>query len=121
MSESNNPTPSDFDAWARLASTDPTAFEHQRSQVINRAIRRAPTQRQQRLQQLQWQLDQIRATSRTPMVACLRMQRMLWQRIEGENGLLDCLLQPAAVLRRRRQHPSGASARVIPLRRTGKT
>ena len=43
MSESNNPTPSDFDAWARLASTDPTAFEHQRSQVINRAIRRAPT------------------------------------------------------------------------------
>ena len=120
MSESPPPPPPDIDTWARLASTDPAAFEHQRNHVINRAIQRAPARHQRRLQQLQWQLDQIRATSRTPMVACLRMQRMLWQHIEGENGLLDCLQQPAAVLRRRTQH-TGTSARIIPLRRTVKS
>ena len=120
MTENSTPTPSDFDAWSKLASTDPAAFEHQRSQVIERAIRRAPAQHRRRLQQLQWQLDQIRATSRTPMAACLRMQHMLWQSIEGENGLLDCLQQPAAVIRRRSQARAGESARVIPLRRPAK-
>ena len=115
MTESSTPTPRDFDAWSKLASTDPAAFEHQRSQVIEHAIRRAPAQRRRRLQQLQWQLDQIRATSRTPMVACLRMQRMLWHRISGEEGLLACLQQPATILRRRSQR-DGTSARVIPIR-----
>lgn len=115
MPESTTPTPCDFDAWLALASSDPEAFEHQRRQIINRAIQRAPARRQQRLHQLQWQLDQIRATSRTPMVACLRMQRMLWQSITGQDGLLACLQQPAAILRRRSQH-NGPSARVIPLR-----
>jgi hypothetical protein len=115
MSDPTTPTPRDFDAWATLASTDPEAFERLRSRVINRAIQRAPARRRQRLRQLQWQLDQIRATSRTPMLACLRMQRMLWLSIDGENGLLACLQQPASVLKRQRLH-SGASARVIPLR-----
>ncbi len=115
MSESITPAPCDFDAWARLARSDPEVFERQRSRIIKRAIQRAPARRQQRLHRLQWQLDQIRATSRTPMVACLRMQRMLWQSIDGKDGLLACLQQPAAVLRRRSQH-NGTSARVIPLR-----
>ena len=116
MSESTNLTPRDFDAWATLASSDPEAFERQRSRIINRAIQRAPARRRQRLRQLQWQLDQIRTTSRTPMIACLRMQRMLWQSINGEEGLLACLQQPAAILRRRSQR-DGTSARIIPLRR----
>jgi hypothetical protein len=118
MSEPTPPTPRDFDAWALLASSDPVAFEDQRRDVIQNAIRRAPARRQRRLQQLQWQLDQIRACSPTPMAACLRMQRMLWQRIEGENGLLECLQQPAAVLRRRSRR-GATSASVIPLRRPG--
>lgn len=120
MSQAPPPTPRDFDAWALLASSDPEAFENQRREVIQDAIRRAPARQQQRLQQLQWQLDQIRASSPTPMAACLRMQRMLWQRIEGENGLLECLQQPAAVLRRRSRR-GAASARVITLRRPGAT
>ena len=115
MSEPTTPTPRDFDAWATLASSDPEAFERQRNRVISRAIQRAPARRRQRLRQLQWQLDQIRTTSRTPMVACLRMQRMLWHSISGEEGLLACLQQPAAILRRRSQR-DGTSARIIPLR-----
>lgn len=115
MSEPTATIPRDFDAWATLASSDPEAFERQRSRVISHAIQRAPARRRLRLRQLQWQLDQIRATSRTPMVACLRMQRMLWHRISGEEGLLACLQQPAAILRRRSQR-DGTSARIIPLR-----
>ena len=118
MSEPAPPTPRDFDAWALLASSDPETFETRRREVIQKAISRAPARQQRRLQQLQWQLDQIRACSPTPMAACLRMQRMLWQRIEGENGLLECLQQPAAVLRRRSRR-GAASASVIPLRRIG--
>jgi hypothetical protein len=117
MPESTTPTPCDFDAWLALASSDPEAFERQRRQIINRAIQRAPARRQQRLHQLQWQLDQIRATSRTPMIACLRMQRMLWESVDGEDGLLACLRQPGVILRRRSRH-NAPSARVIPLRPT---
>ena len=120
MSEPAPPTPRDFDAWALLANSDPETFETRRREVIQTAISRAPARQQRRLQQLQWQLDQIRVCSPTPMAACLRMQRMLWQRIEGENGLLDCLQQPAAVIRRRSQARAGESARVIPLRRPAK-
>ena len=118
MTEPAPPTPHDFDAWALLASSDPETFEARRRDVIQSAIRRAPARQQRRLQQLQWQLDQIRACSPTPMAACLRMQRMLWQRIEGENGLLECLQRPDAVLRRRSRR-GATTANVIPLRRPG--
>jgi len=43
---------------------------------------------------LQWKLNQIRNTSRTPMIACLRMNRMLWEAVIGDRGLLDCLRYP---------------------------
>ena len=97
----------DFDAWTTLARQDPQAFEKKRSRVIEAAILGAPAKQQPQLRRTQWKLDQIRRSSATPLAACLRMQRMLWQRIEGENGLLDCLQQPAAVIRRRSQARAG--------------
>ncbi|MEN8107987.1 MAG: DUF3135 domain-containing protein [Pseudomonadota bacterium] len=114
MPEPDPLPPRNFDAWAALASSDPEAFEQQRRQVIDHAIRQAPARRQQRLRGVQWQLDQIRASARTPMIACLHMHRMLLDAIRGENGLLDCLQKPAATLRRRQQK----AATVIPLRPT---
>jgi hypothetical protein len=111
MSNRTPMTPGGFDEWAALAKSDPQAFETQRRQVIDRAIRAAPAARQQKLHRIQWKLDQIRSTSRTPMVACLRMQRLLWESVTGENGLLACLQQPLI-----RQRPAAAaSARIIPL------
>ena len=59
MSEPAPPTPRDFDAWALLANSDPETFETRRREVIQTAISRAPARQQRRLQQLQWQLDQI--------------------------------------------------------------
>ncbi|MDH3527188.1 MAG: DUF3135 domain-containing protein [Gammaproteobacteria bacterium] len=111
MPDSIPVNPHDFDDWVALAISDPQAFETQRRQVIDRAISAAPADRQQQLRRIQWKLDQIRSTSRTPMVACLRLNRLLWESVTGENGLLACLQRPAAV----RQRPAGAAARVIPL------
>jgi hypothetical protein len=116
MNEPASPAPRDFDAWVALASNDPEAFERQRSLVIHRAIQRAPARQRLRLTRLQWQLDRIRETSRTPMAACLRMQDMMWQSVEGESGLLACLQQPSAMLERRAR-PAVHPARILPLRR----
>lgn len=85
------PAPFDFDAWAELARQDPQAFERQRSRVLEAAIRGAPAERQPRLRRTQWKLDHIRRTSATPLLACLHMQRLLWENITGENGLLERL------------------------------
>ena len=105
-------TPGNFDEWAALALSDPQAFEVQRQEVIDRAIRAAPAARQEKLRRIQWKLDQIRRTSRTPMAACLRMNRLLWESVSGDNGLLARLQQPALV----RQRPAAsAGARIIPL------
>ena len=62
---------------------------------------------------LQWKLDKIRETSRTPMIACLHINRLLWENVTGKHGLLNSLqqLQP--------EHPEHGSnqskAEIIPL------
>jgi hypothetical protein len=65
---------------------------------------------------MQWKLNQIRNTSRTPMIACLRMNRLLWQAVTGERGLLVCLNHPDA-LRRARDGADQSTDRVIPFER----
>jgi hypothetical protein len=83
----------DFDAWVKLARQDPQAFEVKRKHLIEKAIQEAPAHKQQRLRCLQWKLDKIRETSRTPMIACLHINRLLWENVTGEDGLLNRLQQ----------------------------
>ena len=111
----SNPStpPRDFDAWSALARSDPRAFEECRDRVINEAILRAPVHKRQRLRRMQWKLDQIRNTSRTPMIACLRMNRMLWEAVIGDRGLLDCLRYPNDS-RRYHEATDKPVARIIP-------
>ena len=59
--------------------------------MIEQAIQRAPTHKQHRLRCLQWKLDQIRNTSRTPMQASLRINRLLLENVTGPQGLLNSL------------------------------
>jgi hypothetical protein len=115
ISMRNNPSmsPQDFDAWSALARSDPQAFEECRDRIINEAILRAPAHKQQRLRRMQWKLNQIRNTSRTPMTACLRMNRMLWEAVIGDGGLLDCLRHPDSS-RRRPDTTDKPSATIIP-------
>lgn len=116
MNKSTSPVPQNFDEWVSLAATDFPAFETQRSRVIEAAIRQAPARNQQRLRCLQWKLDQIRNTARTPMVACLRMNRMLWEAVAGDTGLLASLQYATAG----GKHPAtrrASTAKIIPLAR----
>lgn len=83
----------DFESWATLANSDPEGFEARRARAIEDAIHRAPPRLQSRLRRLQWKLDQVRRTSATPMAACIRMNRMMWDRITGPGGLLETLVE----------------------------
>ena len=102
----------DFDHWATLARQDPELFEKERTRVLEAAIHHAPGHRQHRLRCLQWKLDQIRKTSSTPMVASLCMNRLLWEAVAGENGLVERLngLQAPEI----QQNKSGNSAEILP-------
>jgi len=104
----------DFDAWVKLARQDPQAFEDKRKRIIDEAIQGASAHKQQRLRCLQWKLDKIRETSRTPMLACLHINRLLWENVTGEHGLLNSLQQPRP--RRSGHSPDQANAEIIPLR-----
>jgi len=109
-SVSSNPS-FDFDSWASLARNNPQAFEIKRKITIEQAILQAAPQRQPRLRRLQWQLDQIRNTARTPLAASLRMQRMLWEKLAGDVGLLACLQGTAGPASSRRH-----TATILPFR-----
>ena len=74
----------DFDAWARLAKSDPEAFERQRAQVIEGAIRSSSPRIQQRLRGLQFRVDAQRRLSRHPLGACIRISRMKLQMFYDE-------------------------------------
>ena len=91
MPTAKDTAPFDFDGWAKLARTNPDVFEIKRKNALEAAIRQASPQNRQRLLCLQWQLDQIRNTSRTPLAACMRMQRLLFDKLTGEAGLLALL------------------------------
>ncbi len=70
----------DFDAWATLADTDPQAFEDLRQALIEAFIEQAPPRCRPRLRCLQWRIEQERARSKTPLAACIRLTRMMWDK-----------------------------------------
>ena len=97
MPRPDTPPAQDFDRWAELARTDPEAFEVERALLIEAVIQQAPARTQHRLRCLQWKIDRIRDTSGTPLAACLRINRLLWDSLAGEGGLLArlcCMRQP---------------------------
>lgn len=91
MTSTRHPPPFDFDSWAALAQRDPQAFEEKRNCILEAAILGAPAKKRPQLRRIQWKLDQIRHSSTTPLAACLRMQRLLWEQVAGEDGLLERL------------------------------
>lgn len=104
----NQATEFDFDHWAALARDDPARFERDRRVAIARVLRRTPVRRRQRLRCLQWRIDQIRCTSRTPLAACIRLSQIMWESVHGEHGLAAVLRNPGQQAR--------AAAVVLPFR-----
>lgn len=68
----------EFDEWARLAKEDPDAFERRRKAAIEAVIASAPMAEQQRLRGLQFRIDMERSRASTPLSACIRINRMMW-------------------------------------------
>ena len=81
----------DFDDWARLAESDPVAFEAKRAQVIEDMIQGMPEHKRQRLRCLQWKIDRVREQCNTPMAACMKLSEMMWDSLVGPGGLKDAL------------------------------
>ena len=82
-----------FDEWMQLAKEDPAAFEKQRLEAIQGILSNASENSKKRLEGLQWQIEQMRTTSKTPMAACLNISRLMWEKVQGEDGLVETLNQ----------------------------
>lgn len=81
----------DFDAWSALAADDPRRFEQQRSELIKEVLSFVPAERQQRMQCLQWRIDKVRETTRTPLAACIKISGMMHESVLGKGGLCERL------------------------------
>ncbi len=113
MSSDHNEFP--FDFWAKLARNDPAAFETARRLMIDSMIESAPERNRQRLRGLQWQIDRVRERAANPMSACVRLSNMMWEKILGEDGLVDHVLELSEQPTRPR--PEREPGRVLPFRR----
>lgn len=89
----NNYIEFDFDKWARLAKEDPEAYEDMRKKMIQDVIDNASPEVKRRMEGLQWQIDQVRTSSTNPMSSCLKISKMMWHNVTGEDGLLDNMRQ----------------------------
>lgn len=98
-----------FDDWATCATADPERFEALRVAAIEEVIANAPPASQTRLRRLQWRIDQERRLARTPMGACLRLSRMMWQNVSGPKGLQARLAELQHTLAGSHDAPTGNS------------
>ena len=80
----------DFDFLTGLAKSDPLRFESLRKATIEAFIAGLPDDRQERMQQLQWRIDQVRR-SHSPMGACIKISGMMWDHLLGPKGLVGLL------------------------------
>jgi hypothetical protein len=83
----------DFDFMSELAQSNPSEFERLRLEAIESYIETLPTERQQRMRRLQWRIDQERR-NHTPMGACLRLSKMMWDHLLSPRGLVGLLQAP---------------------------
>ncbi len=115
MSNNNIDDKFDFDHWAKLALDKPHNFELARQQMIDALIESMPLDRQQRLRGLQWQIDHVRERAPNALQAADHIAGMMWEKVLGENGLLDNLEQLSG--RRAICDQRKTSAAVLPFKR----
>ncbi len=72
----------DFEKWSELAKTDPQAFERLRRQFLLSALNRIDSNKRHKFECLQWRLDQIRHTTKTPLSACMKISQLMWTSFE---------------------------------------
>lgn len=81
----------DFDEWMKLAAENPEEFDRQRRTAVDGVINSAPSSQQTSLRQTQFLIDSKRTLAKTPMESCLSITELMWEKVEGDGGFLDCL------------------------------
>ena len=98
MTKNKQTTDFDFDHWVAVAKQDPEKFEQMRTSLLNDLMEQSPEHFRKRLEGLQWQIDQIRNKSSSPMASCLAISQKMWDNYYGEKGLLTALKDPESLL-----------------------
>ncbi len=78
-----------FETLLKMAKQDPEALERVRQQHIDKAISNAPEGYRQRLSGLQFQIDGIRRTSKSPMSACINISKMMHDSLHTLKTYID--------------------------------
>lgn len=79
----------DFEYWARLAKEQPEEFESKRAELLEQLIESSPPKVRQRLHSIQWRVDCERERSPTPLSACLKISRMMWDAVYERGGFMS--------------------------------
>lgn len=108
----------DWDTWSTLAKDDPEAFERKRIETIEALISSASPELQPRLRGLQFRIDMERSRSSSPMGACVRINRMMWDSFGELRGALDDLRKELNGTERQveRARAPRQSATIVPFR-----
>lgn len=81
-----------FDEWSALYRSDPEEFERRRTEEIRKVIAAAPATSRRRIEGLQFRIDMERRRAKTPLAACIALNRMMWDSfMELQQALRDLL------------------------------
>ncbi len=78
-----------FEQLLKMAKQDPDALERLRQQHVETAINNAPEDYRKRLSGLQFQIDGIRRTSKSPMSACINISKMMHDSLNTLKTFID--------------------------------
>ena len=85
----------DFEYWRRLAEQDPEAFEAQRRETIDSFMSDLPREEvRDRMERLQWRIDQERERTGSALGACIRLYNMMWKSASQNYDLIQTLSAP---------------------------
>lgn len=79
-----------------MAKQDPDALERLRQQHVKAAIDNAPEAYRQRLAGLQFQIDGIRRTAKSPMASCIHISKMMHDSLHSLKSYIDESNTPVA-------------------------
>jgi len=78
-----------FETLLNMAQQDPEALERLREQHVTAAINSAPEAYRQRLAGLQFQIDGVRRTSKSPMASCMNISKMMHDSLQTLKTFID--------------------------------
>lgn len=81
----------DFDDMVRMYEEDPEGFEAEAREAIEDFISNVPEECQQRLRQLQWEIDGEMRQYKDPIARMNAMVAMFWPKVqEGAQRTIEC-------------------------------